>query len=1258
MFQTVWISLPAVWQASWQAACLAAIVGFVLWILKKQLAPRWRFAVWSLVFVRLALPVTPASPMSVFGIWSEVRRTAALTEKPTSPAELPAIVSSLPIAEESAAPAGKVDSRLIPFSPHPTIPMADAGVSAANADIDAKVARAARWSWMKMASAVWLSGVVILLLRRGLQQWRLSRQVRLWSPVEEPSLVALLSECCRRAGLRGPVTLLATDERTGPAIAGIFSPRLLIPASMLREFSAERLEMIFLHELAHLRRRDLLVQEILLALRAVHWFNPVSWWTLHRLQLEREMACDEFVLSVLGTESRQAYGRTLLDVLERGFGRSLIPGLLGTVDRLQQRIQTIRDFQPRSRATSCLAVGLLLLIGAIGLTSPVAPRAAEPIPSVAITAPAPPQAIALASNTFVVQGKCVADDGRSLPAVKLVLLLREAHSTRILQKWEQLSGSAGEFRFEKLPTLKETEPRQRSYVLAASKSKWTSTYREFGVHRPSPPEGYQLKLSTKVGVLSGRVLDEHGWPLAGASVYTGCSDGPLPGFLQSTTDAQGRYAIDGMNLWKAGTATFDPVTGNGAVCTGCSFRVKHPKYPLMMAMHSGIPEVVDVQLSPGMVIEGKVVDTLTGKPAADATVIVQGINRESFDRTLTDAQGNYKFLMTEDDYKILVKATDRVALPIGLVSGAVGKTTQAPDIKLVAGGRILGRLLDKATGKPFPRPAKGEPARILCYEPSPTKNKLNTTFATVAEDGTFQLRTAPGINALDVSLPYDLANPRHYYHSARSTKSIEITVHDGESVAVALSASVDPTPDSRGLTHAMHLSAKTISSRGSSTELTLTSHPRERRTRDDNGKLLVDRPQTPAGKLLDRLEDEQSPGHHGDTWGEIVRDLIGLGPSAVPELITELDEAQKPYMISSLAFVLRGIGDRRAVPALIRALPRTCLTGEFNDMGYTIKDAKLAAFLRKIDFSAPVDPKSQDFTFGRPINEVRVALQKLTGTTQGEDELAGITALDAGSMRQQYLRGALFERCAERWAAWWQQNHKKSGVPVQYAAVNLPKTTTVAAVALPDQFPHGAGFQIRSQASNLILQSVRNPQAQYVFFDFDTGRNGVLPAHLKAAATDSERLDDILAWAAREGFDLMGTEYTLPREKKSHYVLRALGMTTWEIDVKRWPKLPLEIAAEKPLDMGTRTNGLLAHFDAARGQYLPDQTAAFLFQTRDGTHGAMFVGVEVHDDNWKPSPEGQEEELNPTGYVKGRRYTFYLIHEVGPKGPQRAVPHR
>jgi bla regulator protein BlaR1 len=110
--------------------------------------------------------------------------------------------------------------------------------------------------------------------------------------------------------------LIATDAVGGPALVRVRAPTAARPAAMLRDLEPHELRFVFLHELAHLKRRDTLTNLPLALAGAVHWFNPFAWFALSRCRIERELACDAMVLEVTDGPARQGYGHTMLRLAE------------------------------------------------------------------------------------------------------------------------------------------------------------------------------------------------------------------------------------------------------------------------------------------------------------------------------------------------------------------------------------------------------------------------------------------------------------------------------------------------------------------------------------------------------------------------------------------------------------------------------------------------------------------------------------------------------------------------------------------------------------------------------------------------------------------------------------------------------------------------------------------------------------------------------------------------------------------------------
>ncbi len=158
-------------------------------------------------------------------------------------------------------------------------------------------------------------------------------------------------------------------------------------------------------------------------------------------------------------------------------------------------------------------------------------------------------------------------------------------------------------------------------------------------------------------------------------------------------------------------------------------------------------------------------------------------------------------------------------------------------------------------------------------------------------------------------------------------------------------------------------------------------------------------------QLLQQLQDNrQDLG--GVPWSKSLRDLILLGPAATPILTRRLEETEDGYRIRCIVFALRGIGDKRAIPALIRAIPKT-LQPSASDYGLQCQDAALHQFLQAHD--TDFDDSDSHFSFGRPISEVHRTLRQWTGQDCGYSEIVFVSR-EGGRAQQGATAAGLYGR--------------------------------------------------------------------------------------------------------------------------------------------------------------------------------------------------------------------------------------------------------
>jgi|GEM_PF-1709919 len=403
-------------------------------------------------------------------------------------------------------------------------------------------------------------------------------------------------------------------------------------------------------------------------------------------------------------------------------------------------------------------------------------------------------------------------------------------------------------------------------------------------------------------------------------------------------------------------------------------------------------------------------------------------------------------------------------------------------------------------------------------------------------------------------------------------------------------------------------------------------------------------------KALDRLKENEKNdlfGFQNEIFGSI-REIVLVGKKGVPELIEELDATQSERMMRCLGFALRAIGDKRAVPALVRAIPKTCLAPS-SDYGAKVDDPELMAFMMKHDNNED-DRTPDQFNFGRPVVEVATALHKLSDQKFDEFELMHVFL--NGSDHQKRQQRQIYQRCAQRWEKWWDANWKEQVTDEKYSRVNLYVRKDLENTKY---FPHGPLTRFSDPMDGMILQSVfmpleegAGPFGTMVFLDLDTNRWGSVPEHLRSAKGKPEKIDDIATWASREGYDVMGTEYTVPGEDRPHFMLRSLGLTAWQINTDVWDNITEELKKPALPEFGAPAAGLLAAVDETKHHYKPKDFVAFLFVTREGGYGAMFVGAEITDTGIKPgtpAPPLREMERSHVGPIRGKRLSYILVED-------------
>lgn len=142
---------------------------------------------------------------------------------------------------------------------------------------------------------VWAAGLLYLLGRLAVGSLGLARVLRRAEPLDDAEWQRPLMEVSDRLGLERLPGLYRSDRLPMPYACGILRPAIVLPSSALGWDDRLR-RAVLCHELAHLRRADLVVNGLARIAGALYWFHPLLWIAVRRLRIESERACDDLVL--------------------------------------------------------------------------------------------------------------------------------------------------------------------------------------------------------------------------------------------------------------------------------------------------------------------------------------------------------------------------------------------------------------------------------------------------------------------------------------------------------------------------------------------------------------------------------------------------------------------------------------------------------------------------------------------------------------------------------------------------------------------------------------------------------------------------------------------------------------------------------------------------------------------------------------------------------------------------------------------------
>lgn len=250
------------------------------------------------------------------------------------------------------------------------------------------------FSWTYALLGLWLTAVLAQCAVAAIRWHRLHGIVRRAMPHDDMRVDTLCARRARELGLRRSPRLAVSDEVESPQVIGLWRPTILLPLE--DRLGDDDLDMALMHELAHVRRGDLVLGWIPAIARTLFFFHPLVHFAVREYALCREAACDALVVT-RGRQAPKTYGRLLLRLGVAPHPHHALPGASPTFQNLKRRLDMLghaTDAPPR-----VLTVSLVIAIAAIGVmpwrvvaadSGAKHPVAYAPVAPVAPAAPAAP----------------------------------------------------------------------------------------------------------------------------------------------------------------------------------------------------------------------------------------------------------------------------------------------------------------------------------------------------------------------------------------------------------------------------------------------------------------------------------------------------------------------------------------------------------------------------------------------------------------------------------------------------------------------------------------------------------------------------------------------------------------------------------------------------------------------------------------------------------------------------------------------------
>lgn len=274
--------------ASLKASILFFPILLVRQILKNRLSPFFQNIMWVAV---LPLAYFPFQMADVVQRWADVTSTPASISTEHTVSSAISTVSSL----ASPISAGKS---------HPTYAISIPNIASNHLE------------FFHIITLLWILVIALLLVVYSLINVHEIILLKHYEICKDKRILPASNYYKTRFHVNGNFRIICNSKIRSAGVFGLFFPCVLFPKGLVDSFPSEKWSLVLAHEISHIKRKDNLRSLVFLLSCIVNWYNPLFWYAFSKFREDCEIACDAYMIHVVGDHERKSYGHVILDMLE------------------------------------------------------------------------------------------------------------------------------------------------------------------------------------------------------------------------------------------------------------------------------------------------------------------------------------------------------------------------------------------------------------------------------------------------------------------------------------------------------------------------------------------------------------------------------------------------------------------------------------------------------------------------------------------------------------------------------------------------------------------------------------------------------------------------------------------------------------------------------------------------------------------------------------------------------------------------------